>query len=43
MSQAILVTGGCGYVGTHAVVKLVAAGFDVFIIDNLCNSQGLGA
>ena len=35
----ILVTGGVGYIGSHAVVELLAAGQDVFIIDNLCNSK----
>jgi len=37
--QSILVTGGTGYIGSHAVVELLAAGHDVFIIDNLCNSK----
>jgi len=31
----ILVTGGAGYVGSHAVRRLVAAGHDVWVIDNL--------
>ena len=35
----ILVTGGAGYIGSHAVVELQAAGHDVFVIDNLCNSK----
>jgi UDP-glucose 4-epimerase len=39
MNQSILVTGGTGYIGSHAVVELIAAGHDVFIIDNLCNSK----
>jgi UDP-glucose 4-epimerase len=39
VSQKILVTGGAGYIGSHAVVELLAAGHDVFIIDNLCNSK----
>jgi len=37
--QNILVTGGTGYIGSHTVVELLAAGHDVFIIDNLCNSK----
>ena len=37
--QTILVTGGTGYIGSHTVVELLAAGHDVFIIDNLCNSK----
>lgn len=39
MAQSILVTGGSGYIGSHTVVELMAAGHDVFIIDNLCNSK----
>jgi UDP-glucose 4-epimerase len=35
----ILVTGGTGYIGSHTVVELIAAGHQVFIIDNLCNSK----
>lgn len=34
----ILVTGGTGYIGSHTVVELINAGFDVEIIDNLSNS-----
>ncbi|MDB5809280.1 MAG: UDP-glucose 4-epimerase GalE [Betaproteobacteria bacterium] len=36
---SILVTGGAGYIGSHTVVELMAAGHDVFIVDNLCNSK----
>ena len=39
MKQSILVTGGAGYIGSHAAVELLAAGHDVFIVDNLCNSK----
>jgi UDP-glucose 4-epimerase len=35
----ILVTGGTGYIGSHTAVELMAAGHDVFIIDNLSNSK----
>ena len=35
----ILVTGGAGYIGSHTVIELLAAGMDVTIIDNLCNSK----
>lgn len=35
----ILVTGGTGYIGSHAAVELLSAGHDVFIVDNLCNSK----
>jgi len=34
----ILVTGGTGYIGSHTVVELQNSGFEVVIIDNLCNS-----
>lgn len=35
----VLVTGGAGYIGSHTVVELVAAGFDVHVVDNFCNSE----
>ena len=35
----ILVTGGLGYIGSHTVVALQEAGFNVVIIDNLSNSS----
>ena len=35
----ILVTGGTGYIGSHTVVELIEAGYDVVIIDNLSNSN----
>lgn len=35
----ILVTGGTGYIGSHTVVELMAAGYEVLIIDNLSNSK----
>ncbi|MBL7969863.1 MAG: UDP-glucose 4-epimerase GalE [Prolixibacteraceae bacterium] len=35
----ILVTGGTGYIGSHTVVELQNAGFDVYIVDNLSNSE----
>jgi UDP-glucose 4-epimerase len=35
----ILVTGGAGYIGSHTVVELLAAGHQVTIYDNLCNSK----
>lgn len=38
-SPLILVTGGAGYIGSHTVVELMAAGYEVFLIDNLCNSK----
>jgi UDP-glucose 4-epimerase len=35
----ILVTGGTGYIGSHTCVALAAAGREVVVLDNLCNSQ----
>lgn len=36
--KKILVTGGLGYIGSHTVVELQSAGFDVVVIDNLDNA-----
>ena len=35
----ILVTGGTGYIGSHTCVELLKNGYEVIIIDNLCNSK----
>lgn len=35
----VLVTGGAGYIGSHTVVELCEAGFDVTIADNFINSK----
>ena len=37
--KKIVVTGGLGFIGSHTVVELQNAGFDVVIIDNLSNAQ----
>lgn len=34
MSKKILVTGGCGYIGSHAIVDLIQKGFQVVSADN---------
>ncbi len=39
MKEKILVTGGTGYIGSHTVVELQNAGYEVVIIDNLSNSN----
>ena len=39
MQKKILVTGGTGYIGSHTVVELQNAGYEVVIIDNLSNSN----
>lgn len=38
IGRCILVTGGAGYVGTHTVVELIAAGYEVVVIDNFVNA-----
>ncbi len=35
----VLVTGGAGFIGSHTCVELLEAGFEVVIMDNLCNSK----
>ncbi|MEG1963576.1 MAG: UDP-glucose 4-epimerase GalE [Clostridia bacterium] len=37
--MAILVTGGAGYIGSHTVVELLENGYQVIVVDNLCNSS----
>ena len=37
--MTILVTGGTGYIGSHTVVELQSAGYDVVVMDNLSNSS----
>lgn len=35
----VLVTGGAGYIGSHATLKLLEKGFDVVVLDNLVNGS----
>jgi len=35
----ILVTGGAGYIGSHTCIKLLQAGYEIIVVDNLCNSK----
>lgn len=37
--MSILVTGGTGYIGSHACVELIEAGYDVVVLDNFYNSN----
>lgn len=37
--MSILVTGGAGYIGSHTCVELLKEGYDVVVLDNLCNSS----
>jgi len=39
LKKSILVTGGTGFIGSHACVALIEAGHDVVVLDNLCNSD----
>jgi UDP-glucose 4-epimerase len=39
MKQKVLVTGGCGYIGSHTVVELIENNFQVLIIDDFSNSN----
>jgi len=38
MTESLLVTGGAGYIGTHTLVELVAAGMRPVVLDNFSNS-----
>lgn len=35
----LLVTGGAGFIGSHTLVELAQAGYQLLVLDNLCNSQ----
>lgn len=37
--MSILVTGGTGFIGSHTVLELLNAGYEVVVVDNLCNSS----
>jgi len=39
MQPTILVTGGAGYIGSHTCVELLENGYEVVVVDNLCNSK----
>jgi len=39
MKKKIIVTGGCGYIGSHTVIELINNNFEVIILDDLSNSS----
>ena len=39
--MSILVTGGAGFIGSHAIVELLNEGHSVVAIDNLSNSKNI--
>jgi len=39
MSRCILVTGGCGYIGSHTITCLLNANYSVVVVDNFLNSS----
>jgi len=39
MTETILLTGGAGYIGSHTYVALVAAGYEVLILDDFSNAR----
>jgi len=38
-NQTILVTGGAGYIGSHTCIQLLAAGYQLLVLDNFSNSS----
>jgi UDP-glucose 4-epimerase len=41
MTNSVLVTGGAGYIGSHVCVELLEQGYEVVVLDNLCNGSEL--
>ncbi|NLN82568.1 MAG: UDP-glucose 4-epimerase GalE [Clostridiales bacterium] len=37
--MAILITGGCGYIGSHTAIEMTKAGYEIVILDNFYNSK----
>ena len=40
--MAILITGGCGYIGSHTAIEMTKAGYEIVILDNFYNSKPEG-
>ena len=38
-NPTILVTGGCGFIGSHTIVCLLESNYNVVVVDNLVNSS----
>jgi UDP-glucose 4-epimerase len=38
-NKTVLVTGGCGYIGSHTIVLLLEQNYNVVVVDNLVNSS----
>ena len=36
--ENVLLTGGAGFIGSHTLVELLERGYQVAVVDNLCNS-----
>lgn len=41
MRRSILVTGGCGYIGSHTIVSLLENDYNIVVVDNLVNSSSV--
>ena len=39
MNKRVIVAGGAGYIGSHTTVELMAAGYEVIVVDNFSNSD----
>ncbi|MBE6807098.1 MAG: UDP-glucose 4-epimerase GalE [Ruminococcaceae bacterium] len=37
--MAILITGGCGYIGSHTCIEMLKAGYEIVVVDNYYNSK----
>lgn len=37
-NKCVLLTGGAGYVGSHTIIPLIEAGYEVVVLDNLSNA-----